>query len=145
MLKLCRLRCRLAYLERKQHRLIAAGLRHQDMPSRREKGDTLAKQCEDLLYDIEREQSDQLRNEAERLDVEEPDYDDEQMWYSDYAQAVLSPVGRSHLRRLIDEEKLRRRDIHAWWWKTVVIPAVTAVTGLAGVVTGMIAVIHASK
>jgi hypothetical protein len=43
---------------------------------------------------------------------------------------------------MIDDEKTRRREVKAWWWKTVIIPAITALTGLAGVITGLVAVLR---
>jgi hypothetical protein len=87
-----------------------------------------------------------LIQEAELLDVELPT--EESAWVPgtniDFLRS-LTPSGRALLRRRIDEEKTRRREVRAWWWKNVVIPALTALTGLAGVITGMIAVIHAKK
>jgi hypothetical protein len=82
-----------------------------------------------------------LRREAFHLDIELPT--DEAAWKSDPDLEIfrqLTPAGRASLRRTIDEEKTRRREVKAWWWKNVVIPAITALTGLAGVITGMIAV-----
>lgn len=59
--------------------------------------------------------------------------------------SLNTPEYRSNLRKRIDEEKTRRHEVNAWWWKNVIIPAITALTGLAGVITGMIAVIHSKK
>jgi hypothetical protein len=46
------------------------------------------------------------------------------------------------VRRRIDEEKMRRREVHAWWWKTIVIPVITALVGLVGALTGLVALLR---
>ena len=86
-----------------------------------------------------------LVRDAERLDIELPE--DEMEWERDNngVRQALTTAGRATLRRQIAEESTRRREVNAWCWKNVVVPAITALTGLAGVITGMIAVIHAKK
>jgi hypothetical protein len=73
-----------------------------------------------------------LVNEAADLDIELPNEDS--AWQPIKAEGragkTLSPSGRATLRRLIDEEKTRRREVNAWWWRNVVIPAIAALTGL---------------
>jgi hypothetical protein len=85
--------------------------------------------------------SERLVRQAVKYDIEIPSVDppDE---YLDFDQ---TPAFRSELRKRIDEEQTRRREAMAWWWKNVLIPAVTALTGLGGVITGLIAVIQSKK
>ena len=101
------------------------------------------KEVDDAIQDI---YDQRLLREAEALDIEPPV--DESAWKPgaevDFLRQ-LTPSGRTFLRRRIDEEKTRRREVDAWWWKNVLIPAMTALTGLAGVITGLIAVLHAKK
>jgi hypothetical protein len=91
--------------------------------------------------------TDQLVNQAAALDLELPTVDSawELNKVNDHPTLILRASARYQLRQLIDTEKTRRREVKAWWWKTVIIPAITALTGLAGVITGMIAVIHSKK
>ncbi|HET9305304.1 MAG TPA: hypothetical protein VFO46_04690 [Candidatus Sulfotelmatobacter sp.] len=86
--------------------------------------------------------SNKLLDEARGLDVNIPGHDQVGVWinHEDGELNWLSPQGRTLVRRSIDEEKTRRRESKAWWWKTVIIPAITALTGLAGVITGLIAI-----
>jgi len=96
----------------------------------------------DALTKIERELDDlyfmKLLNQAHKYDIP-----------VEFTPGTLMSLNtadyRSNLRKRIDEERTRRREIDAWWWKNVIIPAIAALTGLAGVITGMIAVIHAKK
>lgn len=81
-------------------------------------------------------------NEAEKLDVETPSYrSDSDLWTSSrYSGTVnLSPKGRSHLRKLIDEEKARRFEVKVRWIK-LLVPLITALAGLIGVITGLVSV-----
>jgi len=52
---------------------------------------------------------------------------------------------REKLRRRIDEEKTRRREVKAWWWKTIIAPVITAIIGLIGAATGLVAVIRSHR
>jgi hypothetical protein len=111
---------------------------------------SMVEQLERLTDEIQSIYDRRLLGQAQRLDIEPPS--EESAWKPQPKQnvelilfRVLTPSGRISLRRRIDEEKTRRREVNAWWWKNVIIPAITALTGLAGVITGMIAVIHAKK
>lgn len=83
-----------------------------------------------------------LFDEAGQLDIPHPSYSESDFWQQTEKDPVLSTKGRLVLRRAIDEEKLRRREFSSWWWKSVLIPAITSITGLVGVVTGLVAVLH---
>jgi hypothetical protein len=111
--------------------------------------DDITKQFEKRLelidFSIEASLASKLIQAAQTLDLQVPPGNDLDMWNTIAGRKVLNPKGRSHLRKLIDAERTRRREVKAWWWKNVVIPAITALTGLAGVITGMIAVIYARK
>jgi hypothetical protein len=87
----------------------------------------------------------QLIRKAESLDISRPAYGDESWEEMFTGGMLLKPEARHKLRQQVDSEVTRRREVRAWWWKSVVIPAITALTGLAGVITGMIAVIHSKK
>lgn len=105
----------------------------------------LEKRLELLDFSIEAFLGAKLIQQAQALDLQVPPGNDPDVWNTLLGRKVLNPKGRSYLRKLIDEERVRRREVSAWWWKNVVIPAITALTGLAGVITGMIAVILAKK
>jgi hypothetical protein len=94
---------------------------------------------------IETVRTAQLIIKAQNLDLQMPPRNDPEMWNLVSERRVLSPKGRIYLRKLIDDENTRRREVSAWWWRNVVIPALTALTGLAGVITGMIAVARTHK
>jgi hypothetical protein len=108
---------------------------------------------EQLTDEIQFIYDQRLERQAQRLDIEPPS--EESAWKPQPQQPeqdvdligfrVLTPSGRMSLRRRIDEERTRRREVKAWWWKNVIIPAIAALTGLAGVITGMIAVIYSKK
>lgn len=84
-----------------------------------------------------------LLDEARALDAEVPSLQESGMWNRDDEDSVawLTPKGRACVRKAVDEEVSRRRERRAWWWKTVIIPAISALTGLAGVITGLVAVL----
>jgi hypothetical protein len=84
----------------------------------------------------------ELTDEAARLDLELRDDDLHWTPIEAFGERALTPAGRHSLRKMIDDEKTRRREVKAWWWKTVIIPAITALTGLAGVITGLVAVLR---
>lgn len=101
------------------------------------------KELDNLDWQIEEIQSDELIQRAEHLDIEAPDPDDDEMWFSTpMVKGILSPPGRLYLRKLIDEEEIRRREVKAWWWKTIILPAFTLTIGLIGAITGLVAVLH---
>jgi hypothetical protein len=75
----------------------------------------------------------QLIRKAESLDISRPKHGEES-WEQVTGGMTLKPEPRSKLRQQVDAEITRRREVTAWWWKNVVIPAITALTGLAGVI-----------
>lgn len=144
----------LYHLRRKRHSIekqfdVALNLALDTTQPDFEKVDELTTQFQKRLdqvdLSIEMVRTAQLITKAQAFDLQVPPNSDPEMWNLVSARRVLSPKGRSYLRKLIDDEKTRRREVRAWWWKNVVIPTITALTGLAGVITGMIAVIHAKK
>jgi hypothetical protein len=83
-----------------------------------------------------------LFSKAKQLDIDRPSLTEKELWEDTGKAPVLNPKGRLALRRAIDEEKTRRRDVAVWWWKTVIIPGLAAATGLIGSLTGLFAVLH---
>jgi len=102
----------------------------------------LSRKQSDALAEIERELDTlyfmKLLNQAHKYDIPVE-------FVPGTLMSLNTPDYRSNLRKRIDEEKTRRREVNAWWWKNVIIPAIAALTGLAGAITGMIAVFHAKK
>ncbi|HWT66151.1 MAG TPA: hypothetical protein VN151_08550 [Terracidiphilus sp.] len=93
----------------------------------------------------ERSKSVGLLSEARELDIGFPMVTDTDSWMGldgAFGLPFLSPTGSLKVRRAVDEEKVRRREVKAWWWKIVIIPALTALIGLVGAVTGLVAVLH---
>ena len=85
-----------------------------------------------------------LLTEAGKLDVEVPPFKlDVGYWqFGEHSMAaVLTPKGRSYLRMLIDKEKARRFEVKVRWVK-LLLPLITALAGLIGVLTGLFAVLH---
>jgi hypothetical protein len=91
---------------------------------------------------------DRIINEAEKLDVEVPDFSaSPEYWINeiDPRRFYLSSKGRSHLRKLIDEEKARRFEVKVRWIKLLVPLIAALVVGLGGIIggiTGLVAVLH---
>ena len=117
--------------------------------TRQEKAD-IRRQMEDELLGIAEAESRYvdsiLFRKARRLDIDGPPSQEEDLWDGSVRPPVLTAKGRLVLRKAIDEEKTRRRDVAAWWWKNVILPTLVSVTGLIGALTGLVAVIlHAGK
>ena len=83
--------------------------------------------------------TDRLCREAVRLDIELPRGDE--LWEKSPLGGILKRGARGDLRRKIDDEKSRRRDVTAWWWKTVILPAMTFLIGIIGALTGLVVVL----
>ena len=86
-----------------------------------------------------------LFGKATQLDIDLPPFSDSDLWDDSARPPFLTPKGRLTLRKAIDEEHTRRRDVTAWWWKTVIIPGLAAATGLVGALTGLVAILRHSK
>ena len=95
----------------------------------------------DRMIDIEL--SDRLFRTANRLDVNIPPLKDGTMWFTDeHTRRIwLTPNGRLTTRKLIDEEKGRRFEVTTRWIK-LLLPIITAVAGLLGVIIGLVAVLR---
>ena len=90
-----------------------------------------------LRWQIQKRETDRLLEAADRYDIVVPDVE-----YERTPMGNLLPIeARAELRKAIDAEKLRRREVHAWWWKTFVVPTITLLIGLLGAATGLVAVI----
>ena len=83
-----------------------------------------------------------LTSAAALLDIELQDSPNYWKVVEPFGERALTPTGRNALRKMIDDEKIRRREAKAWWWKTVIIPAITALAGFVGVITGLVAVLR---
>ena len=90
--------------------------------------------------------SDYLLKEAKALDLVLPTRQDEGNWMPNEPLGgfTLTPKARLALRQTIDAEKLRRYEFDTKWVK-LWIPVITALTGLIGVITGLVAVLTHAK
>jgi hypothetical protein len=88
-----------------------------------------------------------LFHEARSLDVETPPFTDEEMWFKDDENDRIwfTSKGRAHVRRLIDEEKARRFEVKTRWVMKIILPVMTALIGIIGAVTGLVAVLGHKK
>jgi hypothetical protein len=78
---------------------------------------------------------------AARFDIELPDSPEYWTVIQPFGERALTKTGRFALRKMIDEEKIRRREVKAWRWKTIILPVLPAVTGLIGVIIGLVAML----
>jgi hypothetical protein len=76
-----------------------------------------ARSIQDRYEELQNEQqeydSDKLISTAQHFDVALPSRDDADKWDYSHYRSVLSPNGRAHPRKLIDEEKTRRCEVKA--------------------------------
>src|SRR5262249_9037084 len=89
-----------------------------------------------LRWQIQKRETDRLLEAADRFDIVVPDVKYERSPTGN----ILPTVTRSELRKAIDTEKMRRREVYAWWWKTFVVPTITLLIGLLGAATGLVAI-----
>jgi hypothetical protein len=83
--------------------------------------------------------------EARKFNIDLPSIEEKEAWIGldgAFGLPFLSNKGQLMMRRAIDEEKTRSREVAAWWWKTVIIPTLAALTGIIGALTGLVAVLH---
>lgn len=85
-----------------------------------------------------------LVDEARKLDVEVPAVSLADLWvyHEDGEFSWLTPKGRAHVRKLIDEEKTRRFEAKTLWVTRFWLPLLAALVGIVGALTGLIAVLH---
>lgn len=146
MFELSRLMRRLGRLEREFNVKRAGALREFGPGSSQVAAVDAAhsRELSKLHVDIALHHSERLIREAFAFDVVLPKDDAGWLIHPNGRKALNFP-GRSIVRKQIDEERVRRREVRAWWWKNAIIPALAAITGLVGVVTGLIAVIESRK
>jgi hypothetical protein len=88
--------------------------------------------------------SDRLTEKARELDVEMPSYDDKLYWqkFEDSDMPYLTSHGRSHVRKLVDEEKTRRFEVTTRWFKLIAMlaPVLGAAAGVIGAMIGWVAI-----
>ncbi len=58
---------------------------------------------------------------------------------------MFTPRARSHLRKMIDEEKARRFEVKTLWVTKLILPLLAALIGIIGALTGLVAVLHHQK
>jgi hypothetical protein len=58
---------------------------------------------------------------------------------------IVTPKGRAHIRKLIDEEKARRFEVKTLWVTKLILPLLAALIGIFGAVTGLVAVLQHKK
>jgi hypothetical protein len=103
-------------------------------------------ECKDLDEQMDLIMDQEIRLEAQELDVVLPPIQQTDMWRRDDEQNLyLSPGGRSHVRKLIDDEKGRRFDAKTRWVTRIILPIVGSLVGILGAITGLIAVIHSKR
>lgn len=93
---------------------------------------TLAEEYDD---DIARALSARLLGEAYKYDVEVPEFSDKSFWTGTHIGPHefphwLSSRGRSHVRKLIDEEKARRFEVRTRWVTRLILPLLAAIVGI---------------
>ena len=90
--------------------------------------------------------SDYLLKQAKALDLALPTRQEEDNWVPNEPLGgyTLTPKARLALRHSIDAEKLRRYEFDTKWVK-LWIPIISALTGLIGVITGLVAVLQHKK
>ena len=103
----------------------------------------------DLInFQIESFRSNQLLHEANKLDVKVP-FEDPECWHDKQSFGVtihiLTPYGRSVLRSKIDAEKSRRFEIKTLWVMKFWVPLLSALIGVLGALTGLVAVLQHRK
>jgi hypothetical protein len=77
-----------------------------------------------------------------RYEIDLEPYLGDEYFYPDKSHgSVLTLKGRSSLRKLIREEKQRRSEDLEKWIK-LLVPIITGVAGLLGIITGLVAVLH---
>ena len=91
---------------------------------------------------IDRLLNERVLNEAKFMDIAIPKFDEQDCWAAlpqtgKYGPSKLTQTGRSRIRKSIDEEKQRRFDVKVRWVK-LLIPAISALAGLAGAITGVV-------
>lgn len=82
-----------------------------------------------------------------KYDVEVPEFSDKSIWTGQEIgphefRHWLSSRGRSHVRKLIDEEKARRFEVRTRWVTRLILPLLAALVGVIGALTGLIAVLR---
>lgn len=85
-----------------------------------------------------------LARKARSLDVEIPLVNDAPMWHQDTEtkRYMLTPKGRAHMRKMIDEEQARRFDVKTRWVTKLIVPLLAALIGIVGAITGLVAVLR---
>jgi len=100
---------------------------------------------EEISLDAEERKTitDELIDEAHRLYLPVPLWNDQSKWDSDYAEPptrYLTPQAMNELRAAIRKEQAERRAVLEWWLKALG-GAVGILTGLIGALIGLIAIL----
>ncbi len=124
--------------------MVAAGERDENRQQ------TLVRELRRQTRTLETLESSLLREKAHRLGIDVPSHTDKPEWWLDdieenelqgapeYAiTRWLSPVGKAVIRRRIREEKRKDKE----WWLKVILSVLTALTGVGGVVIGIISLL----
>ncbi len=84
--------------------------------------------------------STRLSREARALDVETPLLSEEEMWRKEeYGPRVwLTPRGRAHVRKLIDEQKARRFEAKSRWVTRIILPVLALILAIIGTITSLV-------
>lgn len=92
--------------------------------------------------DIEITRSRYYINEANRLVIPIPAYDDKEIWDDKFrGRGVLTKKGTAEIRSLIRQEKKEKMELIQTIIKTIIVP----LTGIIGALTGLLAIIFALK
>jgi hypothetical protein len=87
-----------------------------------------------------------IRQEAQELDIAMPLVTEANMWQRDEDQSLyLSSQGRFYLRKLIDQEKARRFEVKTLWVTKIILPLAGVLVGIIGALTGLVAVLQHKK
>ena len=96
----------------------------------------------ELERTIDQEASLRLLDIARHFDVVVPTLESEGMWVQDpnTGRIWLSSQGRFAVRKLVDDERVRRFEGKIRWVTTLILPLLAGLVGIIGALTGLIAV-----
>jgi hypothetical protein len=98
------------------------------------------RRAQENMVDVKRTVA--LSHEARSLDLELPPTNETEFWFHkpNSTYIWLTPKGRSHDRKLIDDERGRRFEVKTRWVVKLILPVLAGLIGVLGAITGLVAV-----